>query len=139
MEIPVLAGSLSTVLFALATLPMLLKAVRTRDLSSYSLSNIVISNIANAVHSVYVFSLPFGPIWMLHSFYVVASALMLGWCFSFRAGRSAAPGRRRVRRVRWLRWLRQVLRRPRAGTVVTLARIVPGLVPSAQGRNSMDA
>lgn len=31
----------------------------------------------NAVHTVYVFHLPPGPIWFLHSFYVVSSALML--------------------------------------------------------------
>ncbi len=134
MEIPVLAGSLSTILFALATLPMLYKAVRTRDLSSYSLSNLVMSNIANAVHSVYVFSLPFGPIWMLHSFYLVATLLMLLWCVRFRPGR-IAPVRRRVRSQA----RRPVRRRPRAGLDVMLARIAPEPVPSAQGRTSMDA
>lgn len=38
------------------------KAARTHDLSSYSLGNIAMANGGNAVHSVYVFSLPTGPI-----------------------------------------------------------------------------
>lgn len=78
-SLPVLAGIASTVVFAVSTLPMLLKAHRTRDLSSYSLGNIVLANVGNAIHSVYVFSLPAGPLWFLHSFYVLSSALMLVW------------------------------------------------------------
>ena len=77
--IPVLAGAVSTVLFACSTLPMLVKAARTKDLSSYSLGNILLSNLGNLVHSVYVFQLPAGPIWALHSFHMVSTGLMLGW------------------------------------------------------------
>ena len=77
MDVPVVAGMISTVLFAISTLPMLHKAVRTRDLRSYSGGNIAMSNLGNAVHSVYVFSLPVGPIWILHCFYIVAAGLML--------------------------------------------------------------
>jgi uncharacterized protein with PQ loop repeat len=73
----VLAGSLSTILFAVSTLPMLIKAARTKELSSYSRGNLVLANAGNAVHSIYVFQLPPGPIWALHSFYIIASALML--------------------------------------------------------------
>ena len=58
---------------------MLVKAYRSRDLSSYSLGNIALANVGNAVYSVYVLSLPPGPIWALHSFYLVSSALMLAW------------------------------------------------------------
>ena len=50
---------------------MLGKAVRSKDLASYSRSNLVLANVGNAVYSVYVFNLPPGPIWMLHTFYVV--------------------------------------------------------------------
>ena len=57
----------STTVFAGSMLPMLLKAARTRDLSSYSTGNLVLANIGNAVHSVYVFHLPAGPIWFLHA------------------------------------------------------------------------
>jgi uncharacterized protein with PQ loop repeat len=90
MNLPVLAGTLSTVLFAAGMLPMLAKAARTRDLASYSLGNLVLSNVANVVHSVYVFHLPAGPIWVLHLAYVLASALMLGWWLRYRE-----PGSRR--------------------------------------------
>jgi uncharacterized protein with PQ loop repeat len=86
MDLAVLAGVLSTGLFAMSYLPMLVKAARTKDLSSYSLGNIAITNVGNAVHSVYVFSLPLGPIWFLHTFYLIASALMLIWFLRYRAG-----------------------------------------------------
>jgi uncharacterized protein with PQ loop repeat len=76
-SVAVLAGTVSTVLFALSTLPMLIKAARTRDLASYSRGNMVLANVGNAVHSIYVFQLPAGPIWVLHSFYLISSALML--------------------------------------------------------------
>ncbi|MDF2576130.1 MAG: hypothetical protein K0S05_3042 [Agromyces sp.] len=85
MDLAVFAGVLSTGLFAMSYLPMLVKAARTKDLSSYSLGNIAITNVGNAVHSVYVFSLPMGPIWFLHTFYLVASALMLVWFLRYRA------------------------------------------------------
>jgi uncharacterized protein with PQ loop repeat len=79
MTIAVLAGSTSTVIFAFSTMPMLIKAFRTKDLGSYSLGNIVLSNIGNMIHSDYVISLPCGPIWLLHSFYLVTTAMMLVW------------------------------------------------------------
>ncbi len=78
-SVPLLAGIASTVIFALSTVPMLAKARRTRDLSSYSFGNMLLANLGNAVHSVYVFSLPPGPLWVLHSFYLLSTALMLGW------------------------------------------------------------
>ncbi|MBT2516842.1 hypothetical protein J7E29_05310 [Streptomyces sp. ISL-90] len=84
MDLAVLAGILSTGLFAMSYLPMLVKAARTKDLSSYSIGNLAITNLGNVVHSVYVFSLPLGPIWFLHSFYLVASALMLMWFLRYR-------------------------------------------------------
>ena len=79
LSMPTLAGLTSTVIFAVSALPMLVKAYHSRDLSSYSLGNIALANVGNVVHSVYVFSLPPGPIWALHAFYLVTSGLMLGW------------------------------------------------------------
>jgi uncharacterized protein with PQ loop repeat len=79
MNLPVIAGAISTTIFAFSALPMLLKAFQTKDLKSYSLGNILLSNVGNVVHSVYVFSLPAGPIWLLHAFYLVTTALMLFW------------------------------------------------------------
>ncbi|MGH3705077.1 MAG: hypothetical protein ACRDT9_10645, partial [Agromyces sp.] len=52
-------------------------------------------NVGNAVHSAYVFSLPFGPIWVLHGFYLIASALMLVWFLRYRGGLRGASRRRR--------------------------------------------
>ncbi len=79
MSLPVVAGSISTVIFALSMLPMLLKAARSKDLASYSPGNIMLSNVGNVIYSVYVFDLPAGPVWALHSFYVVSTGLMLVW------------------------------------------------------------
>ena len=91
MNLPVLAGSISTALFVASVLPMLVKAWRTKDLESYSLGNLLLSNVANLVHSVYVVSLPFGPVWALHGFYLAATALMLAWALRYR--RAATPAR----------------------------------------------
>jgi uncharacterized protein with PQ loop repeat len=79
VSVPMLAGMISTTLFVLSYLPMLVKAVRTKDLTSYSLGNLVLANVGNAVHSVYVYSLPIGPIWFLHTFYLASTAAMLIW------------------------------------------------------------
>jgi hypothetical protein len=78
-DLALLAGTLSTALFVTSYLPMLVKAFRTRDLSSYSRGNLVLANVGNAVYTVYVTSLPLGPIWFLHTFYVLSTALMLVW------------------------------------------------------------
>jgi hypothetical protein len=93
-NLPILAGTLSTLIFAASTLPMLVKAYRTRDLPSYSLGNILLANAGNAVHSIYVFSLPAGPLWVLHSCYLARTARMLAWFLRYRVPavpRSAAP------------------------------------------------
>jgi uncharacterized protein with PQ loop repeat len=78
-NLPVIAGTISTTIFAFSTLPMLLKAFRTKDLKSYSLGNILLANVGNVIHSLYVFNLPSGPIWLLHTFYLVTTGLMLLW------------------------------------------------------------
>ncbi|MFC6149320.1 MULTISPECIES: hypothetical protein [Mumia] len=96
MSTPVVAGAVSTVIFAISTLPMLVKAGRTKDLSSYSLGNLGLSNVGNAVHSVYVLSLPAGPLWVLHGFYVGVALLMLVWYLRYetRSGRHGTQERR---------------------------------------------
>ncbi len=76
-NLAVIAGFVSTALFALGTLPMLAKAVRTRNLASYSLGNILLYNIGNILYSIYVFHLPPGPIWFLHSCSLISSGLMM--------------------------------------------------------------
>jgi uncharacterized protein with PQ loop repeat len=96
-SIPTLAGTIATMVFALSTLPMLGKAVRSRDLTSYSTGNLVLANVGNTLYSVYVFQLPLGPIWFLHGFYLLTSGLMLFWSRRFAPPQCAdlptAPGR----------------------------------------------
>jgi uncharacterized protein with PQ loop repeat len=88
MEVPVLAGTVAAAVFAISNLPMVWKAVRTRDVASYSLGSIAMINAANVVYTAYVLSLPPGPVWMLHGFYVLASAVMLVLCLRHRRSRS---------------------------------------------------
>jgi len=90
-NLPNIAGFISSVLFALGTLPMLAKAFRTKDLASYSLGNILLNNVGNIIYSIYVFWLPPGPIWFLHSFYLLITGLMLVWYLKFEG---------------WPRWMR---------------------------------
>jgi hypothetical protein len=75
----VLAGSVSTAIFVASTLPMPVKAGRTKDLASYSLGNIVLANLGNLIYAIYVVSLPLGPVWALHGFHLGATGLMLFW------------------------------------------------------------
>lgn len=73
------AGFISTALYALGTLPMLKKAFTTKNLASYSLGNILLSNVGNLIYALYVFQLPPGPVWVLHIYNSVSTALMLVW------------------------------------------------------------
>lgn len=87
----VVAGTISTVLFVVSYLPMLVKAWRSRDLSSYSVSSLAVANIGNAVHTIYVVSLPVGPIWALHAFYLASTAVMMWWWLQYRIHRAPTP------------------------------------------------
>lgn len=66
-------------LFVASALPMLIRAARTRDLASYSPANLIIANIGNLCQTFYVLSLPFGPVYAMHTFNVIVSLLMLWW------------------------------------------------------------
>ncbi|MCH5642611.1 MULTISPECIES: hypothetical protein [unclassified Gordonia (in: high G+C Gram-positive bacteria)] len=91
-DIATVAGSLSTAVFVLSTLPMLRKAATTRDLSSYSIGNIVLANLGNLLYAIYVVSLPLGPIWVLHAFHGTSTGFMLFWYLRHRDGeRGVAP------------------------------------------------
>ncbi len=70
-------GAIASVMFAISHVPMVVKAVRTRDVRSYSVPNLILVNAGNALWTVYVLSLPIGPIWALHSLYLIAGATML--------------------------------------------------------------
>ena len=75
--IQIIAGLVSSKIFATSTLTMLLKTMRTKNVDSFSLSSLVLSNVGNIVYWIYVFSLPCGPIYLLHGFYTVAMVIML--------------------------------------------------------------
>ncbi|MCK9793437.1 hypothetical protein M1843_06745 [Isoptericola sp. 4D.3] len=90
MNLTAFAGVLSTVLFASANLPMVVKAVRSRDLASYSRVSLALANVGNVVYTIYVASLPFGPVWFLHGFYLVTTAVMLIMALRFRSVASPA-------------------------------------------------
>ena len=77
--VQLVAGIASSSMFVVGTFPMLLKAFKTKDLKSYSLGNIALSNLGNLVHWIYISSLPLGPIWFLHGFSTLATGLMLFW------------------------------------------------------------
>ena len=43
---------MSTAIFVVSTLPMLVKAGRTKDLASYSFGNIMLANVGNLIYAV---------------------------------------------------------------------------------------
>lgn len=98
-QLSLFAGICSTILFTTSTIPMLLKALRTRDMQSYSVSQIALSNLGNGVHWLYILGLPFGPIWFLHGFHTLTTAVMLVWCVQhhLRTGSHRPP----VLRLAW--------------------------------------
>ena len=103
MDLTVIAGAVSTILFASANLPMVVKAIRSRDLTSYSESSLVLGNLGNAVYTLYVVSLPFGPVWILHGFYLLTMAAMLVMSRRFRETKPRASGSLQFARGPWPR------------------------------------
>ena len=93
-----MAGSVSTAVFVASTLPMLVKAGKTKNLASYSLGNIVLANVGNLIYAIYVVSLPFGPVWALHGFHLGATGLMLFWYVRHGGRRQPHPAARARRR-----------------------------------------
>ena len=87
----VFAGFASTAMFVTGNLPMLLKAYKTKNLKSYSLGNILLSNVGNLFYSIYVFHLPAGPIWLLHAFQTTTTGLMLIWYLRYARRPRAEP------------------------------------------------
>ena len=77
-SLQILAGFASTAIFAGSKVPMLTKAIKTRDLHSYSLSHIGLSASGNLINWLYVISLPLGPIWLLQGLFTFADLVMLG-------------------------------------------------------------
>ena len=76
-SLPILAGFVSSTIFISSNLPMLFKAFKTKDLSSYSLGHLTLGALGNLIYWLYVVSLPFGPVWYLQVFFTMASVSML--------------------------------------------------------------
>lgn len=77
-DVQVIAGTVSSLIFVTSNLPMVAKAIRTRDLGSYSLAHIGLANVGNLLYWLYVLALPVGPVWFLHGFNTLVALLMLG-------------------------------------------------------------
>lgn len=71
------AGSAAAAIFMISQLPMVIKACRTKNLSSYSFANIGLANVGNVLYAVYVFQVPLGPVWAVHGFNLTTSGVML--------------------------------------------------------------
>lgn len=82
--VQLVAGMVSSCIFATGTMAMLVKTLRTKDVSSFSMVTMVANNIGNGVNWVYILSLPFGPIHILHGFYTIAAMIMLVCCIVYR-------------------------------------------------------
>jgi len=81
--VEVIAGFGSSLIFILSNFPMVAKAVRTRNLKSYSFSQILMANGGNLLYWLYVSGLPVGPIWFLHGFNTAVAVLMLALYIRF--------------------------------------------------------
>lgn len=92
-ELALLAGSAAAAIFMISQLPMLIKACRTKNLTSYSFANIGLANFGNLLYAVYVVNVPVGPVWAVHGFNLTTSGLMLFWYLRYgRRPRVDAPG-----------------------------------------------
>lgn len=85
-QMQIAAGVVSSLMFVSGNFPMLFKAAKTKDMGSYSLGNIGMSNLGNLIHWLYISSLPFGPVWFLHGFFTITTALMLVWYLRYEKG-----------------------------------------------------
>lgn len=92
-QIQVVSGSIAGIIFAMASWNMVVKAWRTKDVSSYSLGQIVFNNVGNLFYWLYVASLPFGPIYFMHGFFTLVSVFMLICYFVYRpaSAKTRAP------------------------------------------------
>jgi hypothetical protein len=89
-HLQILAGSIAGLIFTGASLNMVIRAWRTKDLHPYSLGQMVLNNVGNLFHWLYVVSPPPGPVWFSHAFFTLASLLMLIWYFAYRPSSTTA-------------------------------------------------
>ena len=100
IDVPAVAGVLSTCVFALVTMPMLTKAARTNDLFVLQRRHLLMSNAGNILYSFYVFSLSVGPVWALHAFNMAIGSAMLTWWLRYRTHHPSPPPAQLISRGR---------------------------------------
>ena len=128
------AGMISTTIFATSHFPMIWKAFRTKDMASYSFAHFVLVNSGNFIHWIYVITLPVGPIWMLHAFYTVSSVLMLAMYVGFVIRRRIVVGAKEIQPsiVTWS--TRPTRHRPQTAAGVSPHSSIGGAAQSRPGR-----
>ena len=52
LNLPSLAGAISSVMFAVGTLPLVYKAFTTKNLEFYSVTSQLFNNIGNVIHAI---------------------------------------------------------------------------------------
>jgi hypothetical protein len=85
-NLQMIAGFTSSLIFVTSNLPMLLKALKTKDLKSYSLGHIILSTLGNLLYWLYIASLPFGPVWFLQGFFTLSATLMFIFYLRYEKG-----------------------------------------------------
>lgn len=84
-------GIIAAVTFIVSSMPMVVKAVRTRDLRSYSAGNLILANVGNGSQTIYLITgVPFGPLWLLHGFNTTVSLFMLVAWFLWKPKRDSS-------------------------------------------------
>ena len=84
IDLQTAAGIASTLIFMGSNLPMILKALATKDMRSYSAGQISLANAGNLLHWFYLLGLPAGPIHLLHGFNTLVALLMLALYYRYR-------------------------------------------------------
>jgi hypothetical protein len=84
-QVQLLSGSLSSLIFISSNFPMLWKVMKTRNVRSYSLGQIILRNLGNLVYWIYVASLPVGPIWYLQVLFTLSGLILLVCYLRFNA------------------------------------------------------
>ncbi len=93
-SVEMIAGFGSSLIFIMSNFPMIAKAVRTRNLQSYSLSQIAMANLGNLLYWLYVVGLPLGPVWFLHGFNTAVAVLMLSLYLTYETHAGTAVAQR---------------------------------------------
>lgn len=82
--LPLFAGTIASLIYIVSAIPALTKLYRTRSVDSYSRASLWMLNVGNVLQWLYVLSLPVGPLYALHAWSTLSTALLLIWCHQYR-------------------------------------------------------